>query len=71
MPRLTDDLDEQERLEAQAWRLWPDNAYLREEWMRAIAIVRQTRRGWLLDLPHPVPSTQRRMRVIRIASGAP
>lgn len=32
-----------------AARLWPDDGHLRQEWLRAISVVRSTRRGWLLD----------------------
>lgn len=34
-----------------AARLYPDNEYLQTEWLRALQIVRQTSRGWLLDQP--------------------
>ena len=33
----------------QAARLYPDNAYLQDEWRRAVDVVRSTSRGWLLD----------------------
>lgn len=36
-------------LAAQAARLWPDSADLQRRWLRAVAVVRSTRRGWLLD----------------------
>jgi hypothetical protein len=38
-------------LERQAARLYPDSYYLRSEWMRAVAVVRSTSRGWHLDQP--------------------
>lgn len=31
--------------------LYPDSAYLQAEWQRAVAVVRATSRGWLLDKP--------------------
>lgn len=34
-----------------AARLWPDNPDLQLRWLRAVAVVRKTRRGWLLDRP--------------------
>lgn len=46
----------------QAIRLWPDNVYLQREWLRAVALVRSTRKGWLLDthpIPQPVPNIVR------------
>lgn len=33
--------------------LYPASPYLQAEWMRAIAVVRATRGGWLLDRPQP------------------
>lgn len=38
-------------LAARAARLYPDSHYLQEEWRRAVAVVRSTSRGWLLDRP--------------------
>lgn len=35
---------------ARAQRLWPDNDYLQREWLRAVRVVRNTRRGWLADV---------------------
>lgn len=32
-----------------AARLWPENPYLQLRWLRAVAMVRKTRRGWVLD----------------------
>ena len=33
----------------QAIRLYPGNVYLQREWMRAVEVVRGSKRGWLLD----------------------
>lgn len=38
-------------LEQRAARLWPDSPALQAEWLRAVAVVRSTRRGWRLDNP--------------------
>lgn len=38
-------------LEAMAARLWPWDAGLRARWLNAVALVRRTDRGWLLDKP--------------------
>lgn len=32
-----------------AERLYPGNVYLQDEWRRAVAVVRSTRSGWLMD----------------------
>lgn len=40
-------------LVAMAARLWPDNPNLQLRWLRAVAMVRRTKRGWLLDKPQP------------------
>ena len=32
-----------------ATRLWPDSPALQHEWLRAVAVVRSTRNGWLLE----------------------
>lgn len=32
-----------------AERLYPGNAYLQEEWRRAVSVVRSTSRGWVID----------------------
>jgi hypothetical protein len=37
-----------------AIRLYPGNVYLQREWMRAIEVVRATRRGWTLDTIIPM-----------------
>ncbi len=34
---------------ARARRNYPDDEYLQREWMRAVALVRKTKRGWVLD----------------------
>ena len=31
--------------------LFPDSDYLQQEWQRALALVRSTERGWILDKP--------------------
>lgn len=46
-----DELDEDLRLIARAVELYPDSDYLQNQWLRAVAIVRATARGWLLDAP--------------------
>ena len=38
-------------LAQRAARLYPESAYLQREWMRAVALVRRTSGGWLLDRP--------------------
>ena len=38
-------------LQARAERLWPNQTSLQERWLHAIARVRATSRGWLLDKP--------------------
>ena len=41
-------------LSAVQWRaalLYPDSTYLQAEWQRAVAVVRATSGGWLLDKP--------------------
>jgi hypothetical protein len=49
-----------------AIRLWPGDEYLQSEWLRAIAVVRATKRGWILD---PIlQRTSARMRVLKAAS---
>lgn len=37
----------------QAARLYPDSDYLQAEWRRAVAVVRATARGWLMDRQVP------------------
>ncbi len=32
-----------------AIRLWPDDERNRQEWLRAVDVVRSTQGGWLLD----------------------
>lgn len=41
----------QDPLVQRAKRLWPDSPTHQREWLRAVAVVRRTRRGWLLDQP--------------------
>jgi len=36
---------------ARAARNYPDNPTLQHLWLKAVALVRSTRRGWLLDKP--------------------
>lgn len=36
-------------LRMQAVRLYPESAYLQQEWMRAVGIVRRSRDGWILE----------------------
>lgn len=36
-------------LDERAARLWPDSAWHRREWARAVQVVRATKRGWLAD----------------------
>lgn len=38
-------------LAARAARLWPDSPRNQAEWLRAVAVVRKTSGGWLLDRP--------------------
>ena len=40
-----------EDLDAVAARLWPGDAALRAKWLEAVALVRCTSGGWLLDKP--------------------
>jgi hypothetical protein len=40
-----------QRLSLRAVRLYPDSPYLQREWLRAVAVVRSTSRGWHLDQP--------------------
>lgn len=42
-----------EPLQARAARLWPDNPALQQRWLRAVAMARATRRGWLGDPINP------------------
>jgi hypothetical protein len=34
---------------ARAARLWPDSEYNRNEWLRAVRLVRSTSKGWVAD----------------------
>ena len=38
-------------LAERAAALWPESTDLQRRWMRAVQIVRNTRRGWLLERP--------------------
>jgi hypothetical protein len=40
-------------LKPTAERLYPDNAYLQQEWIRAVGVVRSTKGGWKCDVPVP------------------
>ena len=42
-----------ERLCERAQALWPDDAARQVQWLRAIAMLRTTTRGWLLDAHIP------------------
>lgn len=46
------DLPSPHPLLQRARRLWPDSIEMQARWMKAVAVVRKTRRGWLLDNPH-------------------
>lgn len=41
----------QDPMVQRAARLWPDSPTNQREWLRAVGVVRRTRRGWLLDQP--------------------
>ena len=41
--------EEAEALRQQAERLYPRNAALQAEWIKAIGVVRSTTRGWVYD----------------------
>lgn len=41
----------QTALQYRAARLWPDSEVNQQKWLRAVALVRSTSRGWLLDCP--------------------
>jgi len=34
-----------------AERLYPGDAYLQQQWLRGVQLVRTTARGWLLEVP--------------------
>lgn len=38
-------------LEHRATLLWPQSPYLQAEWLRAVGVLRQGRRGWVMDQP--------------------
>lgn len=47
-------------LQQRAERLWPDSPRNQAEWLRAVDVVRSTRRGWELDKPVTLlPEAQR------------
>ena len=53
--RLDDDA-----LEDRARSLYPHDAYLQQQWLRGVRLVRTTARGWLLDppaVPLPTPAS--------------
>lgn len=43
--------DQRTASEQKAARLYPHSLQLQVEWLRAVAVVRVTQRGWLLDKP--------------------
>lgn len=47
--RLAHTVPQRDELQQRAARLWPDSDYLQREWLRAIAVVRRSSSGWLLD----------------------
>ena len=47
--RLAHTASPRDELQQRAARLWPDSDYLQREWLRAIAVVRRSSSGWLLD----------------------
>lgn len=38
-------------LAERAAALWPESIDIQRRWMRAVQVVRNTRRGWLLERP--------------------
>lgn len=48
-------------LETRAEKLWPDNPRNQTEWIRAVGVVRSTKRGWDLDKPVPLLDDVRRV----------
>lgn len=42
-------------LAAMAMRLYPTSEYLRDEWLRAVALVRTTTKGWVYDIDCRAP----------------
>lgn len=38
-------------MEQRAERIYPRNPRLQQEWLRAVAVVRATTTGWVLDRP--------------------
>jgi hypothetical protein len=43
-------------LQARARSLYPDDAYLQQQWLRGVRLVRTTARGWLLEPPALPPA---------------
>lgn len=48
-PRLAIQPARPDPLLLRAQKLWPDSEYLQREWLRAVKLVRGTRRGWQAD----------------------
>ena len=48
--RRREPLDD-DALEARARSLYPGDAYLQQQWMRAMRLVQTTAHGWVLDAP--------------------
>lgn len=46
---IAPDVPARDPMRTRAANLWPDSPRNQREWMRAVATVRRTRRGWLLD----------------------
>lgn len=46
-------LDADLHLIERARRLYPDSDYLQAEWLRAVMIVRESERGWVLEVHQP------------------
>jgi hypothetical protein len=47
-------------LEQIARQLYPDSAYLQQQWLRSVRLVRTTARGWCLD-PPVLPAVEQRL----------
>lgn len=56
-PRPTGALDDA-ALEERARSLYPGDAYLQQQWLRGVRLVRTTAQGWLLD-PPALPAARR------------
>ena len=48
-------------LQGRAAKNYPDNPYLQAEWIRAVAVVRGTKNGWVMDVS-PLPPVPERFR---------